>query len=233
MEKDLHRPRFPFLAKSCQMILTAYLHTCWARGQLQNTCSTDSTDLYPKPTMGATLVNLHQDFTAPIVNCHCLMDNWSEECRLFLCLSFVPNGIPPGGGGGGNFIPPLVQDWLLQAYLLSDPLPPFFGRVSEEGGDLWPPLASGVESKLIEFPKKQIEPSFATTSSEPINPYAYHLTTESCWWWCILSVRFNLHEGEILWSHYRFGKSAHKFGTKMNRSRAKFLEITRVDNPFQ
>jgi hypothetical protein len=86
--------------------------------------------------MGTTMVNLHRDVTAPFVNHHCLMDDRPEECRLFLCISFVPDGNPLGGGGGGNFVPPLVHDWLLECYLLSDPLPPFFGRVSEEGGDL-------------------------------------------------------------------------------------------------
>ena len=54
----------------------------------------------------------------------------------FLCLSFVLDDIPPGGGGGGNFIQLLVHDWLLKGNLLNNPLPPFFGQVSEEGGDL-------------------------------------------------------------------------------------------------
>ena len=62
------------------------------------------------PQFGATLVDLHLDLIAPLVNCHYLMDNRLEECRLFLCLSFVPDWIPPGGGGGGNFVPPLVWD---------------------------------------------------------------------------------------------------------------------------
>ena len=156
------------------------------------------------------------------------MDDWQEECRLFLCLSFEPDGIPPGEVEGGNFVPPLVRNWLLEAYLLSDPLPPFFGCVNEEGGELWPPPASRVKKKLIAFSKEYIELSFATTYGEPINPYAYHPTTKSCWWWCILNVRFNLGEGEILQSHCRFGQSAHKFGTKLNKFRAKFLEITNV-----
>ena len=47
----------------------------------------------------------------------------------------MPDGIPLGGGGGGVFLS-LVQDWLLEGCLLSDPLHPFFGRVREEWGDL-------------------------------------------------------------------------------------------------
>ena len=34
IEKDFHGPRFPFLAKSCQMMLATYRHPCWARGHL-------------------------------------------------------------------------------------------------------------------------------------------------------------------------------------------------------
>jgi hypothetical protein len=62
-------------------------------------------------------------------------------------LSFVPNDIRLGRGGQGNFIPPLVWDWFLEGDLRSDPLPPFFGRVSKERGDLWPPPMSMVEKR--------------------------------------------------------------------------------------
>lgn len=77
--------------------------------------------------MGTTLVNFHRDFTAPLIKHHCLMNDRPEECYVVLCLSFVPDGIPPRGGGWGNFVLPLVWDWLLEGYLLSDSLPPFFG----------------------------------------------------------------------------------------------------------
>ena len=48
---------------------------------------------------------------------------------LYVLFSFVPNGVPLGGGGEGNFVPPLMLKGLLEAYLLSDPFPPFFGQV--------------------------------------------------------------------------------------------------------
>lgn len=98
------------------------------------------------------------------------MDNQLEECHLFLCVSFVPYRIPHGGGGGGNFVQPLVRDCLLEVNLLIDPHPPFFGGVSEEGGNFWPPPTSRVKKRLIEFPKQHIELSFATIFSEPIKP---------------------------------------------------------------
>ena len=62
-----------------------------------------------RATMGATLNDLRWDYTVPLVNCHCLMDNRPKECCLFMCLSFVPDAIPPRGLGGGNFVPPLVR----------------------------------------------------------------------------------------------------------------------------
>ena len=113
-----------------------------------------------RAAMGTTFVSLHRDCTAPLINHDCLMDDQPKEGRLFLCLSFVPYEIPPGGGGGGNFIPPLVLDWLLEDNLLSNPLPLFFGQVSEEGGDLWPPPTSRVKKKMIKFSKEQVELRF-------------------------------------------------------------------------
>jgi hypothetical protein len=98
---------------------------------------------------------------------------------------------------------------------------------------LWSPPTSGAKKKLIEFPKKQIELSFSITSGEPINPSAYQATTENYWWWCILSVRFNHGEGDRLQSHCRFGKSSQKFGSKLNKFRAKFLEITSAHDPIK
>ena len=69
----------------------------------------------------------------------------------------MQNGIPPGGGGGGGgFIPPLVRGWSLEGNLLSNPLPPFFGQVNEEGSDLWPPPTSMVETKAIKFSKSNL-----------------------------------------------------------------------------
>jgi hypothetical protein len=103
--------------------------------------------------MGTTFVNLHRDFTTSLVNHDCLLDDRLEDFYFFWCLSFVPNDIPLGGGGRGNSTPPLVRDWLLEGILLSNPLPPFFGRVSEEGGDLLRLPTSKFKEKLILFPK--------------------------------------------------------------------------------
>jgi hypothetical protein len=86
----------------------------------------------------------------------------------------VPNDILRRGGRGGNFIPPLVRDWLLKDNLLNDPLPPFFGRVSKERGDLWPPLMSRVKENMSKFPNEQVELSFVATSSKPIYPNMRH-----------------------------------------------------------
>ena len=72
------------------------------------------------------------------------------------------------------------------------------GRVNEEGGDLRPPPTSGVKKKSIKFSKKHIELRFVVSSDEPINPYTYHPTIESRWWWCILSVRLGQNcEGRV------------------------------------
>ena len=48
MEKDLLGPRFPLLAKICQITLASYRHPCWASGYLKNLSSTDSTDYRPQ-----------------------------------------------------------------------------------------------------------------------------------------------------------------------------------------
>ena len=53
-----------------------------------------------RDTMGTTFVNLHQDFTTPLVDHDCLIDERPKEGRLFLCLSFVPDDIPSWGGRG-------------------------------------------------------------------------------------------------------------------------------------
>jgi hypothetical protein len=49
---------------------------------------------------------------------------------------------------GGDFVMPLVRDCLLEVNLLIDPLPPFFGGVSKEGGNLSPPPMSRVKKKV-------------------------------------------------------------------------------------
>lgn len=77
-----------------------------------------------KAAMGATFVNLHRDFTSPLVNRHNLMEDRPKEDNLFLCLSFVLDDIPLWGGGRRNFILPLVQNWLLEDCLLSNPFLP-------------------------------------------------------------------------------------------------------------
>ena len=102
-----------------------------------------------------------------------LMDDQPKECRLFLCLSFMADAIPPRGGAGRNFIPPLVRDWLLEGNFFSNPFPPFIGQVSEEGGGFWPPPTSRVEKKMIMFPKEQVDVSFVETSSKPIKFNTY------------------------------------------------------------
>jgi hypothetical protein len=72
----------------------------------------------------------------------------------------MPNDIPLGGGGWRDFIPPFVWNWLLEGNLLSNPFPYFFGRISKEGGKLWPPPTSMVIEKLIKFLIEQVEFSF-------------------------------------------------------------------------
>jgi hypothetical protein len=124
-----------------------------------------------------------------------------------------------------------VHDWLLKDNLLSDPLPPYFGQVSTKRGDRWPPPTSGVKEKMIMFPKEQVELKFVATSSKPIYPNARRPTIECHWWWCILSVWFG--KGEVLQTHNGFGESIHEYNTKLNRSRAKFLEVTNANNPFR
>ena len=52
----------------------------------------------------ATFVNLNWDFTAPLVNCDCLMDDRPEEKCLLFYLSFVPDDIPLGECGGGIWL---------------------------------------------------------------------------------------------------------------------------------
>jgi hypothetical protein len=125
------------------------------------------------------------------------MDDRPEENRLFFCLRFVLDDIPLGEGGGGDFITPLEHNWHLEGCLLSNALPPFFGRISEEGGNLSPPPTSKVKEKLIKFPKEQIELTFVASYGKDSLPNMHHPTIESRWWWCILNVWFNLGKGEI------------------------------------
>ena len=40
--------KVPLLARDCHIILAAYNNPCWAREQLKNLCSTDSTDYGPQ-----------------------------------------------------------------------------------------------------------------------------------------------------------------------------------------
>ena len=125
----------------------------------------------------------------------------------------------------GNLITPLVHNFHLEGCLLSNPLPPAFGQVSEERGDLWPSPTSRVKEKLIKFPKEQIKLTFVASSSKAIHPNTHHPTIKSCWWCCILNVWFNLDKGEILRAQGRFGESINELNTKLNKAKAKFLDI--------
>lgn len=71
-------------------------------------------------TVMTTFVNLCHDFPTPIIHHHCLMDNWPKKGNLILCLSFVPNDIPPRKNGGGDFTLPLMRNQLLKDLLLSN-----------------------------------------------------------------------------------------------------------------
>ena len=85
------------------------------------------------------------------------MNDQLEDCRCILCFIIVPNDIPFVGGGGGNFTLPFVRDRFLEGNLLSNPLLPFFGLVSEEGDSLGPPPKGRVKKRWLSFPKSKLK----------------------------------------------------------------------------
>ena len=134
MEKDFHGPRFPLLARSCHMILAAYRHPCWARGQLKNLCSTNSTDSGPQ--WGQHLSISVEHFQRHSLTATALWMTDQRKAIFFLCLSFVPNDVPFRRSGGENFIPPLMWNRFLESLLLSNPFPPLLCRIHAKGSNL-------------------------------------------------------------------------------------------------
>lgn len=82
--------------------------------------------------VGATFVNLHRDYPAPLINCHNLMDDQPKKRSMFLCLSFVSNDIPFRESRKGIFILPLMWNQFLESVLLSNLFPSLLCRIRKE-----------------------------------------------------------------------------------------------------
>ena len=144
----------------------------------------------------------------------------------------MTNDIPSQRSEGGNFISPFIRGRLLKGLLSSNPFPPKLHRVLEEGSNCMPPPTCQIKEDLVQFPKEQGELGLGTLRYQSVHPYLQH-PSKDCHRLCrIPCIRFHLHDSTILRVDNEFRESADKLCVKLNRTHARFFEVTNTSHAF-
>ena len=182
MEKDFRGPRFPLLARSCHMILVAYRHPCWVRGQLKNLCSTNSTNYGPQWGQHFSIsVEIYQRHPSTAST---LWMTDQRKATSFCALALCQMMFHVGEVEGGILFRHLCRINFLRDFCLVIHFLLSFTEYGQNGSNLWPPTTRRI--------KEHIGLGFIVASCEVVHPETCHPTWEGHWWCRILGIWFHL-----------------------------------------